>query len=379
LECDRELAVALCTLGVVLHAPLTHDVAHALLEESEELCRSQESFWELAYLLRRTAHHAAEDGHLQQAVNFAQEGLALAKRLRDRSLTAYILGTLGEIAARQGDITQAITYNRESLSFARELNDKLLIANALNNLEYFTSLQGNPSLTTDAQDALKLARELGDRLLINKVLHTLGYIALRKDDLVQASIWYREGLSQALELDNKEGIGWNIYGLALLNVAEAQFLQAARLLGAVETKLDVNAEMNPAERAEYMRTFEHIRDQLGKIAFAAARSEGHGLTPAQILVAPRLKPILETPPAPKYPNGLTKREVQMLCLIADGLTYREIARKLDISPRTVNTYLTRAYHKIQVSRDQVSSDGKEVNRVASRIAAARFVVEHDLC
>lgn len=376
---ERELAVALGTLGVVLHVPPTHAVAHALLKESEELCRSQQSPWELAYLLRRTAQHAAEDGHLQQAVDYAQEGLVLAKRLRDRSLTAYILGTLGDIAARQGDIVQAIAYNRESLSFASELNNKHLIANALNNLEYFTSLQGNPSLTTDAQDALKLAREIGDRLLINKVLHTLGYIALRNDDLLQASIWYREGLSQALELDNNEGIGWNIYGLALLNVAEDQFLQAARLLGAVEIKLDVNADMNPAERAEYLRTLEHVRDQLGKRTFAAARSEGHDLTPAQILVAPRLKPSVETPPAPKYPNGLTKREVQMLCLIADGLTYREIARKLDISPRTVNTYLTRAYHKIQVSRVQVPSDGKGASRVASRIAAARYVAEHDLC
>jgi predicted ATPase/DNA-binding CsgD family transcriptional regulator/DNA-binding XRE family transcriptional regulator len=379
LKSDRKLAIALCSLGFVLHIPPTHALAHALLEESEELCRSQKSSWELAYLLRRTAQLAVEDGRLQQAVDFAQEGLNLAKRLKDMSLTAYILGTLGEIAARQGDIMQAIAYNRESLSFASELNDKHLIANALNNLEYFTVLQGNPTLTTDAQGALKLARELGDRFLIIRVLHTLGNIALRRDDLVQASIWYREGLSQALELDSEEGIGWNIYGLVLLNVAEDQFLQAARLLGAVETKLDIDADMNPAERAEYQRTFEYLREKVGKKAFAAARSEGHELTPVQILVAPRLKPIIETPPAPRYPNGLTKREVQMLCLIADGLTYREIARKLDISPRTVNTYLTRAYHKIQVSRDQVSSDGKGASRVASRIAAARFVVEHDIC
>ncbi len=240
---DRELVVALGNLGVLLHGPDTHSVAHILLEESEKLCRSLGNSWELAYVLRRIAQHAVQDAHLQQAVDYAQEGLTLAKRLGDRSLAANTLSTLGEIAASQGDIIQAIAYNRESLSFARELNDKHLVACTLNNWDYFTALQGDPTLATDAQEALKLARELGDKLLINKVLHTLGYIALHRDDLVQATTWYREGLSQAIELDSKEGIGWNIYGLALLAEAEEQFLQSARLLGAVEMKLDINTDM----------------------------------------------------------------------------------------------------------------------------------------
>jgi DNA-binding NarL/FixJ family response regulator len=69
----------------------------------------------------------------------------------------------------------------------------------------------------------------------------------------------------------------------------------------------------------------------------------------------------------------------MLCLLTDGLTYREIGEKLGISPRTVNTSLSRAYDKIGVSRTQVSPDGKEVSQVAPRIAAARYMDEHDLC
>jgi len=227
-------------------------------------------------------------------------------------------------------------------------------------------------------DALKLARELGDQLLINRVLNTLGYTALSQRNLLQAAVWYREGLSHAMELDSKERIGWNLYGLALVAETEEQYLQAARLFGAVETWLDINADMNQAEHAEYTHVFENVRARLGKRAFAAARSEGHGLTPAQILVAPRLHPVVGTPPPPNYPDGLTNREVQMLCMISDGLTYHEIATRLHISPRTVNTYLTRAYSKIQVSRIQVSAGGQK-SRVASRIAASRYVDEHDLC
>ncbi len=375
---NKTLALALGTLGVLMHVPATHTVAHAMLEESEKLCRVPGSSWELAYVLRRIAQHYVQDGYLKQAVDYAAEGLALAKKLGDGSLAANTLGTLGEIAARQGDIVQAIAYNRESLSFARDLNDKHLLACSLNNLDYFSVLQGEPTLGSDALNALKLTRELGDQLLINRVLNTLGYTALRQSNLPQAAAWYREGLSHAVELDSKESIGWNLYGLALVAEAEEQHPQAARLFGAVETWLDINADMIPAEHAEYTRVFENVRAQLGKRAFAAARSEGHGLTPAQILVAPRIHPVVGTPPAPKYPDGLTNREVQMLCMISDGLTYHEIATRLHISPRTVNTYLTRAYSKIQVSRIQVSADGQK-SRVASRIAASRYVDEHDLC
>lgn len=143
--------------------------------------------------------------------------------------------------------------------------------------------------------------------------------------------------------------------------------------------MDISAGMLPVERAEYARVVESARAHLGKKSFAALHSEGQGLTPAQILVAPRPDPVMGTPPSLKYPNSLTKREVEMLCLLTKGLTYHEIAEKLSISPRTVNTALSRAYDKIAVSKSSTSPSEKEASRVAPRIAAARFMEEHDLC
>jgi len=46
---------------------------------------------------------------------------------------------------------------------------------------------------------------------------------------------------------------------------------------------------------------------------------------------------------------LTKREVQILCLLTRGLTYHEIAAKLNISPRTVNAHLRSIYGKLDVT------------------------------
>jgi LuxR family transcriptional regulator, maltose regulon positive regulatory protein len=61
--------------------------------------------------------------------------------------------------------------------------------------------------------------------------------------------------------------------------------------------------------------------------------------------------------------GLTAREVEVLRLLASGLTDAQIAEQLVISPRTVNAHLTSIYRKIAVS---------------SRSAATRYALEHHL-
>ena len=369
----KDLAIALGILGVLMHMQGDRGAAAPLLEESEQLCRMLGSNWELSYLLRRLAEHAAQAGELKQAVEYAQESFTLAQKLGDKSLIATVLSTLGNIAARQGDVTQAIAYNQESLALARELGDKLLVALALNNLGYFTALQGDLVLTAYAQEALTLVRELGDKMYITRTLHTLGYVATRNGNLAQAKTWYHEALSIAQEIRSEIEIGLILCGLAIIAAAERQLLQAAHLLGAVETRLDINVDMSPAERAEYQHAVDSVRTQLGGKAFAAARGEGRTMTLEQALAASQAPAIVSPPPSPRYPDGLTEREVQVLCLVAKGLTDEQIGRQLVISPRTVNTHLTSIYRKIQVS-----SVGKE-RQAAPRIAAVRYVTEHDLC
>ena len=73
-------------------------------------------------------------------------------------------------------------------------------------------------------------------------------------------------------------------------------------------------------------------------------------------VSPAKSPVV--PPA-----GLTAREVEILRLVAQGLTDAQVAEQLVISPRTVNWHLTSIYSKIQVS---------------SRAAATRYAIEQQL-
>lgn len=48
--------------------------------------------------------------------------------------------------------------------------------------------------------------------------------------------------------------------------------------------------------------------------------------------------------------GISEREFQTLELLADGLTNKEIARQLSVSPNTVKTHVGHLYGKLEVSR-----------------------------
>jgi len=62
--------------------------------------------------------------------------------------------------------------------------------------------------------------------------------------------------------------------------------------------------------------------------------------------------------------GITKRELEILSLIAGGLSNREIAEKLFVSENTVKTHSSRLFDKMSVKRrTQAVQMGKEVGLI----------------
>jgi DNA-binding NarL/FixJ family response regulator len=64
-----------------------------------------------------------------------------------------------------------------------------------------------------------------------------------------------------------------------------------------------------------------------------------------------------------WPNDLTDREVEVLRVLARGLSNREIGQELVLSPRTVQHHLASVYDKIDLH---------------TRAGAAVFAIEHGL-
>jgi len=58
---------------------------------------------------------------------------------------------------------------------------------------------------------------------------------------------------------------------------------------------------------------------------------------------------LADPIVAKGPNSLTKREADLVTLVAEGLTNRDISRQLNLSEHTVRNYLFRIFNKVGTS------------------------------
>jgi ATP/maltotriose-dependent transcriptional regulator MalT len=158
----------------------------------------------------------------------------------------------------------------------------------------------------------------------------------------------------------------------------AQLLVALHQIGQIEQAREVAARLFALTEPEgYLRVYldegEPMRQALQ--ALLSPPSQQHALAPSTTAYISRLLAAFEQEaamsesalPASRKASGaslgLTAREVEVLRLLAAGLTDAQIAGQLVISPRTVNVHLTSIYRKIVVS---------------SRAAATRYAIEHHL-
>jgi DNA-binding NarL/FixJ family response regulator len=131
--------------------------------------------------------------------------------------------------------------------------------------------------------------------------------------------------------------------------------------------------LEPADRADCELYIDLARTQLEQGTFSEAWDEGGAMTldraldfalegvPSEWTLEPR---VTEAPRAtPVYPSDLTRRETEVLRLLAQGISNETIAERLFLSHNTVRAHLYSIYSKLNVP---------------SRAAAVRFAFEHNL-
>ncbi|MGZ3622427.1 MAG: protein kinase domain-containing protein [Ktedonobacteraceae bacterium] len=311
------------------------------------------------------------------AVPLMKDCIAKCRTLDKKWDLARVVLRLGYYQQLHGDLEQALTLTREGLTLSQEFGDRTLVTHALNNLAYWLYLHGDlEQAKAFAHEGLTLARELGDRAVILTTLETIGSIALAKGELEQAISCFTEGYSLAREPGNELLVAWHLLGLARVAIAQYQLLRAVYMFAAAEVRYDLNKQMSPDQRDDYKRTVGSLHAQLGEQAFKAAWTEGRKMTLEQILAASdeletpngvtlvsSFQNIDQTPLGLDDANDLTPRELEVLSLVAQGLTDVQVAEQLVISRRTVNAHLTSIYRKINVS---------------SRSAATRYAIDRKL-
>jgi len=215
------------------------------------------------------------------------------------------------------------------------------------------------------EEAAALCREHGYRSKRHYALDNLGWAALLQGDYERARTSYQESLVVCKELGDKSIASESLEGMACISGAQGEALRAGRLFGAAEGLKEtlreaVAMQHSPEEEAWREPYRASARSLLGEASWAEALAQGRAMSLEEAI---EYALSAEDPSAPEHPAGLTSREVEVLKLVAAGMTSARIANELFVSPRTVETHITSIYHKLGVT---------------SRAAATRFALEYGL-
>ncbi len=293
-----------------------------------------------------------------------EEALDLYRKLDDRWGVGRSMDLLGRAAAFQGDYAAALPQLKEGLRMWREVGDREGIAEstavigmvALGRRDYGTAR----SLLQKARGTME---ELGDSRGIAKMTVGLADIELNDGDHGAAQALYEEALALLKDVDDRWWMAWCLEGMAEVAIAQRRPERAVRLFGAAEALRGViGVPRPPGFRSYCERDLAAARDSLDEAAFEKAW-EGRTMTPERAIEYALKQQDGVAPPHSRDAGDLSPREVEVLRLVADGLTDVQVAQRLYISPRTVGQHLRSVYKKLGVP---------------SRAAAARRAVEQDL-
>jgi predicted ATPase/DNA-binding CsgD family transcriptional regulator len=296
------------------------------------------------------AHYQGDD---VDALPLLERGLALLRRTGDEREAAYAQYLLGVAAEDRGDYASATQLLTEATDRLRALGDITNAAYGEAHRGIVALGEGDPARAAAHGEAARaLAGEAGSRDPAAVALLLLGDAARDGGDHAAAAERYAEHLrliEASIDVAN-ESLARAVASVAVFVAELRQPRRAATLLGASEQLREtLGLALALPERVVYERAAARVRDELGEAVFDRALAEGRLLAPGDVLAEIEHAVGLR-PPAADVPDasavGLSRRELEVLRLIADGRTNREIAGALFLSVRTVERHVTNLYAKI---------------------------------
>jgi predicted ATPase/DNA-binding CsgD family transcriptional regulator len=359
-DARAELVFSLSYFGMVCAYLGDYTTTDAACQEGLALARELGDLYGQAVASNMLGQAAYDLGDYSAAQAWSQQSLAIEQRIGNRWSMTFSLTNLGKVAYVTGAYAEARWFFEESLQIRKQLSDTRGVAICLNRLGNTAAALGAYDDASQHYDqSLRLFRSIGNRWGIADVLINFGELALARQQLRAALPVFQEALRLASEIGSLRQIVKILGACAPLARAGGDAAWAAELTQLSGEPPDSIEQYRrhverllawPGNQPPAVLTLEQALATLRAPAASGPRAE-QAATQSQ----PRL--------SPSFPGGLTAREVDVLRLVAEGLTDIQVADKLVISPRTVQAHLSSIYGKLQIS---------------SRSAATRFAVEQGL-
>lgn len=336
-----------------------------------------------------------EQGHYTRAKTTLEKGLSQARDLEENQLLQIrITNMMAYLHNEVGDIEQALNFSRQALETTKRDGDYYNIEPACYALLDLATHHLHAGQIDAAKIHIQEFEAISNRTdyvrfrYMNRYQLLMTELALAQSQFDQALNYASTALQEAVSKGMRKNItkcmlfeGQALLRLGQVDKAIARLQQATDLADDIaHGSLRWQTRLRLANaKAIHKQPSDELYEQADSIVEAIASNLIDDRLRQCLLASPLVKELktkaqiqvvpsqtaTQKPPSPtnKYPAGLTRREVEVLRLVAQGMTNRQIAEHLHISVRTVNTHLTNILNK-------TTSE--------NRTAAATFAIQHGL-
>ena len=311
-------------------------------------------------LLWVAAIMASSQNDYQAGAALSEESLRIGTAARDVEVTSWALIASTIPLLRDGDLAGSKEHAESALSLARLMRLDQAELTARTTLYPILIAAGDIDRAIElGEQGVALAEERGDSWYRGYQLDYLSRARWLHGDREKAEALAREAAVHKHAVDDRNGLTMALETLAWMAAERGGHERAASLLGCAQSVCDASSlTLLELFREQHQRSVSLVVQGIGQKACDAAYERGRAMTIGEgVAFAVEDKPAPKLAPSVKSASDteLTNRQLEIARLIADDLTNRQIADRLFLSERTVETHITNMLNKLGLnSRIQLS-------------------------
>jgi predicted ATPase/DNA-binding CsgD family transcriptional regulator len=313
-----------------------------------------------ARLLWVAAVMASSQNDYDACAALSDESLRIGTEVKDVEVVAWSLVHASMARWVEGDLAGSARQLESALSLARLMRVEQAELAILNTLCGLYIATGDLDRAVElGEQGLAMSEGRGELWMRGYLLNFLAQLSWIRGERPRAEALAREAVLCKHAIDDRNGVTFALGTLAWMAAESGQHVRAATLLGSAQRVRDESSlTLIEVFRPQHERSTSLIVKGIGQRAFDAAFARGRAMTIGESVAfvvadeqAP--KPTSRVKAAPD--TKLTPRQLEIARLIAEDLTNREIADRLFLSERTVETHITNMLNKLGLnSRVQLS-------------------------